>query len=167
MHNLNWLFYANHNFTIIFLMQWLGCNFWLLADYNTNIFLSSTALQIMLFPITKVVLALRTKIRYMIVYNLNGLPNGIFYANHNFAITVFPHTVSSLEYFPPLNSFLVQNLITNNKGWCDEFGSRLNIIIGMVQKFYEWSSCPFAKMMYWLGDQFGKRTAWSLIYFLN
>ena len=59
----------------------------------------------MLFPITKVVLALRTKIRYMIVYNLNGLPNGIFYANHNFAITVFPHTVSSLEYFPPLNSF--------------------------------------------------------------
>ena len=37
----------------------------------------------------------------------------------------------------------------------------------MVQKVYEWSSCPFAKMIPQCDNQFSKRTARSLIYFLN
>ena len=41
------------------------------------------------------------------------------------------------------------------------------VYLAIVQKVYEWSSCPFAKMILPLGDHFGKRTAWSLIYFLN
>ena len=36
----------------------------------------------------------------------------------------------------------------------------LNIIIGIVQKWYEWSSCSFPKMILPWGDHFGKRTAW-------
>ena len=43
----------------------------------------------------------------------------------------------------------------------------LNIKIGIVQKVYEWSNCPFAKMIFPWGDHFGKRTALLLIYFLN
>ena len=42
-----------------------------------------------------------------------------------------------------------------------------NIKIGIVQKVYEWWSCSFAKMIVQSGDHFGKRTAPSLIYFLN
>ena len=53
------------------------------------------------------------------------------------------------------------------KGWCDEFDSRLNIIIGIVQKVYEWPSCHFTKLIPLWVHHFGKRTAWSLIYFLN
>ena len=53
------------------------------------------------------------------------------------------------------------------KGWRDEFDGRLNIIIGIVQKVYEWPSCLFTKLIpLWLHN-YGKRTAWSLIYFLN
>ena len=43
----------------------------------------------------------------------------------------------------------------------------LNIKIGIIQKVYEWSSCPFAKMIPRLENHFGKIPAWSLIYFLN
>ena len=32
-----------------------------------------------------------------------------------------------------------------NRGWCPKFAPGLNIKIGMVQKVYEWSNCPFAK----------------------
>ena len=42
----------------------------------------------------------------------------------------------------------------------------LNIKIGIVQKVYEWSSCPFAKMIPRLENHFGKIPAWSLIYLL-
>ena len=57
--------------------------------------------------------------------------------------------------------------------WClhiFDFGLRLNglnIKICLVQKVYEWSNCSFAKMIFQWGDLFGKRTAWSLIHFLN
>ena len=53
------------------------------------------------------------------------------------------------------------------KGWCDEFDSRLNIIIGIVQKVYEWPSSPFTKLIPLWVHHFGKRIAQSLIYFLN
>ena len=43
----------------------------------------------------------------------------------------------------------------------------LNIKIGIVQKVYKWWSCSFAKMIPWVDNRFGKRTASSLIYFLN
>ena len=39
--------------------------------------------------------------------------------------------------------------------------------IVLAQKVYEWPGCSFAKMMYSEGDPFGKRIAWSLLYFLN
>ena len=53
------------------------------------------------------------------------------------------------------------------KGWCPKFASGPNIIIDIVQKVYEWSSCRFAKMIPRFEDLFGKIPAWSLIYFLN
>ena len=53
------------------------------------------------------------------------------------------------------------------KGWCDEFDSRLNIIIGIFQKVYEWPSCPFTKLIPPWVHHFGKRTVLSLIYFLK
>ena len=53
------------------------------------------------------------------------------------------------------------------RGWCPKFAPGLNIKIGIVQKVYEWSNCPFAKTIIWWGNPFGKRTAWSLTYFLN
>ena len=37
----------------------------------------------------------------------------------------------------------------------------------IVQKVYEWPDCYFAKIIFQSGDYFGKRTSWSLIYFLN
>ena len=43
----------------------------------------------------------------------------------------------------------------------------LNIKIDIVQKVYDWSNCPFAKMIPPLENHFDKRTAWSLIFFLN
>ena len=45
--------------------------------------------------------------------------------------------------------------------------SGLNFKISIVQKMYEWPSWYFAKVILQLGDHFGKKTAWSLIYFLN
>ena len=35
--------------------------------------------------------------------------------------------------------------IRQYRGWCIKFVTGLNITIGIVQKVYEWSSCPFAK----------------------
>ena len=32
-----------------------------------------------------------------------------------------------------------------SRGWCPKFAPGLNIIIDIVQKVFEWSSCPFAK----------------------
>ena len=43
----------------------------------------------------------------------------------------------------------------------------LNIIIGIIKKVYEWPGWNFAKMIHPQGNHFGKRTAWSLIYFFN
>ena len=54
-----------------------------------------------------------------------------------------------------------------NKEWYDEVETGLNIIIAIVQKVYEWPSCPLAKMISQGVHQFGKRTVWSLLYFLN
>ena len=51
------------------------------------------------------------------------------------------------------------------RGWVPKFATGLNIIIGIVQKVYEWSNCPFAKMIPKWENHFGKTTAWSLIYF--
>ena len=42
----------------------------------------------------------------------------------------------------------------------------LKIKIGIVQKVYEWWSCPLAKMIPLGGNRFGQRTVSSLIYFL-
>ena len=53
------------------------------------------------------------------------------------------------------------------RGWCIKFATGLNIIIGIAQKVYEWSSCPFAKIIPPWKNHFGKITAWSHIYFLN
>ena len=36
----------------------------------------------------------------------------------------------------------------------------------MNQKIYEWPFCPIAKTIHSWGNHFGKRTEWSLIYFL-
>ena len=55
----------------------------------------------------------------------------------------------------------------NSRGCLIIIWTGLNIKINIVQKVYEWSSCRFAKMMLWLEDHFGKKPAWSLIYFLN
>ena len=43
----------------------------------------------------------------------------------------------------------------------------LNIKIGIVQKVYERSICPFFKMIPQLENHFGKKPVWSLIYFLK
>ena len=43
----------------------------------------------------------------------------------------------------------------------------MNIKIGIVQKVYEGPGWYFAIMILQSGDHFGKRTAWSLIYYLN
>ena len=54
-----------------------------------------------------------------------------------------------------------------NRGWGEKKYTGPNFWIGIVQKVYEWSNCPFAKMIPPWEKVFGKRTAWSLIYFLN
>ena len=41
-----------------------------------------------------------------------------------------------------------------------------NVQIGIDQKVYEWPVYSFAKMIHSWGNHFGKRTDWSLIYFL-
>ena len=64
------------------------------------------------------------------------------------------------------NLFLVK-FIHVFKGWCDEFETAVNIIIAIVQKVYKLSSCPLAKMISLGVHHFGKRTVWSLLYFLN
>ena len=51
--------------------------------------------------------------------------------------------------------------------WSPKFETGLNIIKGIVQNVYEWSSCPFPNMIPQWENHLGKRTAWSLIYFLN
>ena len=48
------------------------------------------------------------------------------------------------------------------KGWCDELGTGLNIIIAIGQKVKEWPSCTLAKMISLGVHHFGKRTVWSL-----
>ena len=53
------------------------------------------------------------------------------------------------------------------RGWCIKFATVLNTKIDIVQKVYKWSSCPFAKMILERGYHFGKRTVWSLLFFLN
>ena len=51
-------------------------------------------------------------------------------------------------------------IISTNLVKSDLFdSSRLNIIIGIVQKVYEGPTCYFVKMIFRLGDHFGKRTA--------
>ena len=62
------------------------------------------------------------------------------------------------------------------KGWAPSLCTRgcpisiwtgLNIKICIVKKLCEWSNCPFAEMILQLENHFGKKPAWSLIYFLN
>ena len=52
------------------------------------------------------------------------------------------------------------------RDWFPKFANGLNVIIDIVQKVYEWSSCPFAKMILQLGGHFDRKTPWSLIYVL-
>ena len=54
-----------------------------------------------------------------------------------------------------------------HRGWCIKFATGLNTKIDIVQKVYKWSNCPFVKMILLRGDHFGKKTDWSLLYFLN
>ena len=54
-----------------------------------------------------------------------------------------------------------------SRDWCIKFATGMNLIIGIVQKLFEWSSCSFAKMVVSWGDQFGKIRAWSLLEFLS
>ena len=63
-------------------------------------------------------------------------------------------------------NLMVQKLFVS-RGWSPKFATGLNVMIGIDQKLSERPDCSFAKMMYYQGDHFGKRTAWSLLYFLN
>ena len=61
-------------------------------------------------------------------------------------------------------------LFTQKRGdrdWFLKFANELNIKIDLVHKVYEWPSCLFVKMIPSWENHFGKRTAWSLIYFWN
>ena len=46
-----------------------------------------------------------------------------------------------------------------SRGWCPKFAPGLNIKICIVQKGYEWSNCPFAKMIPKWENHFGSMTA--------
>ena len=45
------------------------------------------------------------------------------------------------------------------RGWCIKFATGLKIIIGIVQKVYDWSGCPYAKTIPPRENHFGKITA--------
>ena len=54
---------------------------------------------------------------------------------------------TSLIWKMLLHSFWIY-LPCHTRGWSPKYATRLNIIIGIVQKVKEWPSCSFAKMMY-------------------
>ena len=56
---------------------------------------------------------------------------------------------------------------TLDRDWLPKFETGLNIIIGIVQKVYEWPICPFAKMIPLWVHHFDRRRGCSLLYFLN
>ena len=60
-----------------------------------------------------------------------------------------------------------KNIFHFIRDWLPKFANGLNIIIDIVQNVYEWSSCPFAKMIPQWENHFGKITTWSLKCFLN
>ena len=53
------------------------------------------------------------------------------------------------------------------RDWFPKFANERNIKIDVVHKVYEWPSCLFVKIFPSWENHFGKRTAWSLIYFMN
>ena len=53
--------------------------------------------------------------------------------------------------------FSLELVSLDTRGWCAKFATRLNIKISIVQKVYEWSSCPFAKIIPPWVHHFGKR----------
>ena len=55
----------------------------------------------------------------------------------------------------------------DTRGWSPKFATVLKIIIDIVQKIKQWTSCPFARMIPLGVNYFGKRTAWSPSYFLS
>ena len=57
--------------------------------------------------------------------------------------------------------------IISSRGWSPKFANGLNMIIGCSSKIIWVIRLLFAKMILLWGDHFGKRTVWSLIYFLN
>ena len=92
-----------------------------------------------------------------------------------FEVFVWKKPVFDMHVF-----FFCISLNKNEKDYCWDFrviffgrgcliiiSTGLNIKIGIIQKVYEWSSCPFAKMILLWGDHFVKTTALSLIYFLK
>ena len=52
-----------------------------------------------------------------------------------------------LFFFSLFNCCMALSPKKQNRGWCPKFAPGLNIKIGIVQKVYEWSNCPFAKMI--------------------
>ena len=72
----------------------------------------------------------------------------------NFVLSFIPGLIQSLE-------------IIIHRGCFPKFANGLNNKIGIFQKVYVWPSCSFVKMISWWENHFGKRTAESLIYFLN
>ena len=59
------------------------------------------------------------------------------------------------------HSFFASKLLLKNtssyicRGWCPKFATGLNIIIiAIVQKVCEWSSCPFSKLISYIGESF-------------
>ena len=66
-----------------------------------------------------------------------------------------------MQQYKPRESFL------SFRVWCPKFAPWLNIKLDIVQKVYEWSSCPFAKKIPPQENHFGQRTVSSLIYFFN
>ena len=84
--------------------------------------------------------------------------------------------VQNSELFPAefifwiANAFFTTHLRKKSlpiRDWFPKFANGLNIKIVIVPKVYKWPSCSFAKMILSWGDHFDKKTAWSLIYFMN
>jgi hypothetical protein len=88
--------------------------------------------------------------------------------NSNQQQTVYKYTTSrlilKLKYW---NTKFLNIVSFWRRDWSPKFATGLNIIIGIDQKIYLWQGCSLAKMMYSKGNHFGKRRAWSLLYFLN
>ena len=94
---------------------------------------------------------------------INYLMKHLNALSHNYQLslhTYIEHITVNAHSFTSFHAFL-------SKGCPKIMFTRLNIIMGIVQKVHEWSSCPFAKMCPPWENHFGKIPVWPPIYFLN